>query len=646
MPGLLRVLLLLACLPAQGAWALQLQLEARGLDAQARAVSERLLVDSLARLPPSFRQRLAGPVSVRWSTTLPDEAFARADAWRARIELNARLLPALLADPQQPARGRHASLELELQATVLHELAHLYDRARYWTPAERRLHGRCRQQLASLGAVGLPGACRGQTARRYTLSDHPRLLDLAGWPQAVGRRGAREAFNGQQARSVDRYELSHPREFFAVNFEHFLLDPQYACRRPSLAALFSEHFAWQPPRQAACAKGLAYLNAGSDFARAPLARLDPARLYRVDYLLAEGNQQWASRFGHSMLRLVLCAPGRAPGEDCLLDVEHHLVLSFRAYVDDVQLSSWGGLSGAYPSRLFVLPLAQVIDEYTRVELRSLQSVPLRLSADQRRALLTRALEQHWSYDGRYFFISNNCAVETLKLLRSGTADPHLADLDSLLPNGLLQLLVARGLADPSALAEPREAERLGYRFASYRERYTQLFAGLQADWGLPYGRVEDWLDAPPTQRQAWFARASLRQSAALLVLEQAARRRLLLRVQDELKQRYLSESPEALAPLGEGLQRLLQQSGFLSRPAELLGTQGYGLPQDEEWQRLAEHSAQRQAQLQQLAGQLDAALLQLLDPAQRAELAAQDANLRELSAQLRRLQRGAGGLRL
>lgn len=163
---------------------------------------------------------------------------------------------------------------------------------------------------------------------------------------------------------------------------------------------------------------------------------------------------------------------------------------------------------------------------------------------------------------------------------------------------------------------------------------------------MPYGRVEDWLDAPPTQRQAWFARASLRQSAALLVLEQAARRRLLLRVQDELKQRYLSESPEALAPLGEGLQRLLQQSGFLSRPAELLGTQGYGLPQDEEWQRLAEHSAQRQAQLQQLAGQLDAALLQLLDPAQRAELAAQDANLRELSAQLRRLQRGAGGLRL
>ena len=66
-----------------------------------------------------------------------------------------------------------------------------------------------------------------------------------------------------------------------------------------------------------------------------------------------------------MLRLVICAPGRDPGPDCRLDLDHHLVLSFRAFVDDVQLSSWDGLTGVYPSRLFILPLGQVIDEYTR-----------------------------------------------------------------------------------------------------------------------------------------------------------------------------------------------------------------------------------------------------------------------------------------
>src|SRR3546814_3856744 len=88
-----------------------------------------------------------------------------------------------------------------------------------------------------------------------------------------------------------------------------------------------------------------------------------------------------SRWGHSMLRLVVCAPGRPRGPDCRLDLQYHLVLSFRAFVDDVQVSSWRGLTGSYPSRLYLLPLQQVVDEYTRVELRGLQSIPLRRSEE-------------------------------------------------------------------------------------------------------------------------------------------------------------------------------------------------------------------------------------------------------------------------
>ena len=33
------------------------------------------------------------------------------------------------------------------------------------------------QRADSLGPVGLPEVCRGQTERRFTLSDDPRLLD-------------------------------------------------------------------------------------------------------------------------------------------------------------------------------------------------------------------------------------------------------------------------------------------------------------------------------------------------------------------------------------------------------------------------------------------------------------------------------------
>ncbi|MCC6075724.1 DUF4105 domain-containing protein [Pseudomonas sp. GCM10022188] len=651
--GGLALLLGLVALPggAQAAPAapagLRLELQAADLSAAERQASQALLLEALAALPPRLRQRLDRTVAVRWSDTLPAEVYGRLDR-RDAFLLNARLLPALAdGSAARTTTGRpHGTLRRELLATLLHELTHLYDRDRAWPADEARLIRRCRQQAAGQGAVGLPGECRGQTERRFTLSDSPRLLDLAGWAQRVGRRGARETGNPQEQRSPDAYELSNPREFVAVNMEYFLLDPAYACRRPALYRHLREHFAWAPPA-APCAGELAYLNAGSDFARQPLGRLDPERIYAVDYLFAEANDNWVSRWGHSMLRLVVCAPGRPRGPDCRLDLDQHLVLSYRAFVGDVQLSSWDGLTGAYPSRLFILPLGQVIDEYTKTELRSLASLPLKLTRRQVRELAEHAAELHWSHDGDYWFLSNNCAVETLKLLRSGSHDPRLADLDSLTPSGLLELLEARGLADRSVLADPREALRLGYRFDSFRERYQAMFAIARERLRLPQQTVEDWLRLPASTRRQHFTAADLRASAALLLLEQAARRRQLQLAQDDLKQAYLGRRDRGLdnAAADRTLEQLLAGSGFLSRPAELLDG-GYGLPQQGEWQRLEQESGQRQAQLRQLSDQLDNQLLALLEPERRRELDDSEANIKALGRQLRELHRAGGGLQL
>src|SRR3546814_18754660 len=60
--------------------------------------------------------------------------------------------------------------------------------------------------------------------------------------------------------------------------------------------------------------------------------------------------------------------------------------------------------------------------------------------------------------------SDLCAVENLKLLRSGSNNAQLKGLDSILPNGLLEVLKGRGLADTSVLDDPKEALRLGSRF--------------------------------------------------------------------------------------------------------------------------------------------------------------------------------------
>ena len=644
----LAALLLLAGASAQAE--LRLRLNAEGLSAQERQASAELLEQAMAHLPPSFIARLDGEVEVRWSDDLPPAAYGRLNRLDL-LSLNARLLPQLLDPARADAdNGRsHGSLRRELLATLLHELTHLYDRSRLWPQAARTLQWRCRQAERGLGPVGLRDECRGQSERRFSLSDDPRLLDLAGWPQRVGQRGAREQDNGQTARSPDLYELSNPREFVAVNLEYFLLDPSYACRRPSLQRYFREHFGWQPAQQARCPAEQAYLNAGRDFARQPLGRLDPQRVYQIDYLLAEPNQQWASRWGHSMLRLVVCAPGRPRGPACRLDLDQHLVLSYRAFVGDVQLSSWDGLTGAYPSRLFILPLAQVIEEYTKVELRGLASVPLRLSREEIERLVTRAVEQHWSYDGDYWFLSNNCAVETLKLLRSGSDRDELQALDSIMPNGLLDLLEARGLADRSVLDDPREALRLGYRFDSFRERYQAMFEILRQRLPVPQQQVEDWLALPAEARRPWFAEADLRAGAALLLLEQAALRRQLLLAQEQLKQRYLSARDDPrdarFARADATLKAILAGSGFLSRPAELLDA-GYGLPQAGEWQRLEAQSGERQVRLRQLSDDLDQEVRGLLEPALLVEIEAGETNLARLGQHLRELHKAGGGLLL
>lgn len=629
---------------------LRLELDDDGLTGAQRQASQQLLDDALQTLPATFVERLDRRVEVQWRDDLPSNGMGRALRPGA-IALNTRYLGALTdgsAATQQTGRT-HGTVRRELLATLLHELTHLYDRARLWDADEARVIRRCTMRDKSLGRVGAPAECRGETGRRFTLSDDPRLLDLASWPQYAGRHGEREQHNRFALRSPDNYELSNPREYVAVNMEYFLLDPSYACRRPALYRYYAQRFGERPQREQ-CAGGYAYLNAGRDFGRQPLGRLDPERVYEVDYLIAEANTDIASRWGHTMLRLVVCAPGRPRGPDCRLDLDQHLVLSFRAFVGDLQLSSWDGLTGVYPSRLFVLPLSQVIEEYTKVELRSLASIPLRLSRDEVNSLVERAAETHWSYDGNYYFLSNNCAVETLKLLRSGVPQQSLQTMDSITPYGVLGLLENQRIADASVLANPKEALRLGYRFDSFRDRYQAMFDVLKQRLDIRQDKVEDWLALPAVERRPWFDKADLRASAALLLLEQASLRRQLLLAQDELKQLYLSNRDDLkgntkLATAGKTLQQILDDSGFLSRPAELLDG-GYGLPQAKETVTLEQQTQQRQKRLRQLSDDLDREVRALLTPERRSELIALEANTKQISAHLRALHKAWGGLEL
>ena len=601
-------LCLLACAGSAQA-ALQLESVDRSLTPAQIAATRQLLADAVQRLPTEWVDALEQHIEVEWRADLPAQVHGRAKG--RQLLLDRALLDGWMARPRDA--GIEDPATRAALAAVIHELAHFYDR----TP-----HGR--------------------------LSRDPRLLDLAGWQVSPMRLGLRTSHNAFSDRSPDRYELDSPAEFVAVNLEYFLLDLDYACRRPALYHYFAAHFGSVPP-PAECAPDFVYVQAVTDADLSPLLQLNPDRVYAVEYLLAEGNERAMSRWGHSMLRLVICAPGRARGPDCRFDLQYHLVLSFRAFVGDVQISSWRGLTGSYPSRLFVLPLEQVIEEYTKVELRGLQSIPLQLDPTEIAALLERTARLHWSYDGRYYFLSNNCAVETFKLLHDGV--PRLAgeDLASITPTGLLRRLERAGIADVTVLEDHDEALRVGYRFEALSARYQAMFEVAQQALQLPQAKAQDWLDLPASERAPWLERADLRASAALLLLEQAALRRQELQARDELKRRFLGRDADRNAGDADALaavQDVLRLEGFLSRPAALLPGSGYGLPQIAERELLAQEGSRELAEWRQQSERLRSEARHWLPARRQVALDATEANVDALGEQLRRLHREQGGLQL
>lgn len=625
------------------------QLDVHGLADAEMLAARTLLADAFARMPPGWRDPGHAPIAIAFRDDLPDDVHGRARAGRIT-------LPRALLDGWA-MRDRDAGLaDLRARAAVaavLHEVAHVRDRG--------------------------DGSA---------LSRDPRLRDLAGW-----QRQPLRAWRGRNAfldRSPDAYELASPAEFVAVNVEHFLLDPAYGCRRPALYRHFADALSFAPPVDA-CAPGVPLVEApgvagaaGDDAGGAggvALSMLDPARVHAVEYLLAGGDDGGAGRFGHTMLRLVVCAPGRPRGPDCRYDLAHHRVLSFRAQVDDVQVSSWRGLTGDYPSRLFVLPLQQVVDDYTRVQLRDLRSLPLALSDAEIARLLERAASLHWSYDGRYAFIGNNCAVETWKLLHDALPRLAAAPLRSVTPKGLLRRLVRAGIADMAMLDDDARARRLGYRFASARDDFDALYAVARRSAALPVADAGDWIALPAAERAPHIEAVDTRGAAALLVLEHAALRRQEGLGADVLKRRLLqaaaagdpgegSASPatgaiDVGANAGDGpgavagaasradadartlvsVRRLLREAEALSRPASLLPPgSGYGLPQQAERAILARQAGAVGTRLQGLADLLRGDARRALPRAQREELDAGEANLARLGVRLRALSHASSGL--
>jgi hypothetical protein len=145
------------------------------------------------------------------------------------------------------------------------------------------------------------------------------------------------------------------------------------------------------------------------------------------------------------------------------DVSHHIVVSFRANIQEMTMSYAKGLNGEYPSQLFFLSLPEVIDEYTKGEFREVTSVPLKLSKIQRERFLNRASELFWSYRGKYYFFTNNCATEAMNLIRVAIKEIDDSQTKHIItPNALNDYFKASNVSDLSVFHDLKVAESQGY----------------------------------------------------------------------------------------------------------------------------------------------------------------------------------------
>ena len=415
------------------------------------------------------------------------------------------------------------------------------------------------------------------------IHDDLKFWYLSGWHKRGAVFYTRGRRNFMESRSPDPYEFSHPRETLAVNMEYFLTDPLYQCRRPLLFDYLSE----------ATGHSIPWIDC-PNAPEVPLAinndllwtQLYSKRLYEVHYLMASEGDAVMSRFGHSMLRLVLCAPERETvGKECLRDIEHHIVLSYRANVTDLILSYWGGMVGKYPSQMFLMTLSQVIQEYNEVEFRDLRSIPIKLSFLEKERLVPLILSEVWSYRGKYRFVTQNCATETMDFLKKLINNEKLLETKVTTPMGVYKKLKKLKLVDDLEVFG-KNAKKYGYLFESKSKKYQKIFKKVQ-EFFPQYEELSDYLeDTSAQQREVQFEglesmNVSKSVAASMYVLEKQIQRMKSKKFFDKATRRILlgSNIPDELREYVK--KRVLPQD--ISGIEEELG---YGIPMPTEFGRV------------------------------------------------------------
>ncbi|UOF02390.1 lipoprotein N-acyltransferase Lnb domain-containing protein [Bdellovibrio reynosensis] len=375
--------------------------------------------------------------------------------------------------PEQKLSCPHTTASELAKKALLFQVASLYDQSPgHWqNKADQAALAQCESEHQQDRKAPLSPRCQYYLENRFRVSGSANYRNLSDY------KGQRlHSKNKLDLRLLNEHETDSASEHFAIHFSEFLLNPDFECRKPAFHSYFVALTGRRPFPAGSC-QGVSHIFTSTGAWKIDIA---PEKVYQVHFLYASKGEEMMSRWGHSMLRLVVCAPFRTVvGPECLTDVAFHLVLSYRANIDDVIINYWDGLTGKYPSQLMAFSMPEVIDEYTRGQWRDLISLPLRISEAQKNLLVQSALEHYWSYAGDYKFLTNNCASETDQLVRAALTKNHsYQDSFAASPKGMYKNLIRYGVVDSQLVIDPKEAQRKGYFFPSQKESLDRAFSKM------------------------------------------------------------------------------------------------------------------------------------------------------------------------
>lgn len=293
-------------------------------------------------------------------------------------------------------------------------------------------------------------------------------------------------------------------------------DSRYACRHPVYAHYFSRRLK-QTTDISQCPDTVPFYvydrRHGGE-----VRYIRPDQVAAIHLLFFSNGENLVSRFGHVGLRLLIC-PAATPADStptvqrkaCDQNLFEHVTLGYMAQINSLEVSFFKGLTGGYRARLMAFPFMDTYFVNTVLENRNIYSLPLTLDSESISEVVRELSEIQWTYNGRYRFLTNNCATllqDTLNgMWHDHDADKSLLpDSDYRRPDHLFAAIKASPLAKSASLNSLEQAEAAGFYFPSNQPYYQKALDMLnQYANPISYASLQEYAAAPAqTRMQPWL----------------------------------------------------------------------------------------------------------------------------------------------